>query len=196
VIRWFILAAVVSFAIWGLCGLAARSGRLAEPWESVVGVATVVLTAFFIASWYEVIRAAWTGEPIIKPRPGEPRREMLARDFSLALWTLAWGLSLFALLAVYLVEDKLIRIASADGEPLDDYTAMSKAFLWQLLEVIPLAGVKKALAWDDPGPERNIAGGLVVLGFVLIALIPMIAWITGAFARRKPTSDSRPAVRR
>lgn len=196
---WFTLYAAVSALLWAIgWWIAWMSEEGLLDLEALAWIAPFSpIFVAWVASWFWLVHAGWSGEPLIKPGGAVPRRWVRARVLYLVLVTVVGGLTVFSLGTYFLVNHDLIRITSAEGEPLDDYLATSKLFLWQFLEIIPLAGLNEALKWDEPGSERDTAAGMVVAAYILVILIPVVATITGAFRHTTPhgSESQEPSAR-
>jgi hypothetical protein len=196
---WFMLYAAVSALMWAIGWWIA--------WMSEEGLLDLEALAFiapfspiilgWVVFWFLLVQAGWSGEPLIKPGGAVSRRWVRARVLYFVLVTVVGGLTVFSLGTYFLANHDLIRITSAAGEPLDDYLATSQLFLWQFLEMIPLADLNEALKWDEPGSERDTAAGIVVAAYILVILIPVVATITGAFRHTTPrgSESQQPSAR-
>jgi hypothetical protein len=192
--RWPLLAILV------LAGLWAVGWFFADQWTKVDGALVQImllaaalgyLTAMFVEQFVEVIGHLWYGRPLLGPAAGGSRTELTARGIGVVLILWAAGFVLFALVTFFLVDISAATLATREGVSLD-YPETSEVFVWHFLDVVPLAQIPKTLKWEEPGPERDVLAGLLIVGYKVVVIAPVIAAVT-RLVTRGDASDPRPA---
>jgi hypothetical protein len=132
-------------------------------------------------------------------RPQVAKRLRLGR-FEPAVWALLvafFAVASFAALTSLLYLEGAIAISEpVDRELLIDKT--SEVYVWHLFDTVPLLDIPQNLEWELPFEFEDPLGGLLVIVFTAIVILPLIRVVRAIWTgHREPYEDSlRTALRR
>jgi hypothetical protein len=192
--RWPLLLPILLGVLWGVgWSLAA-----------LAGAGDVVLLIFALLMWAAavyvfveglsaVVRHLWSGQPLsgqgedLSGAVEESGTERVVGEVAWLCLMWAYGLVVFSLAAFLLEEIGAARFGPpASGSV--GYVALSEIFLWHALDLVPLAGVPDTMKWAEPAPGRNVVAGLLIVGYKLVVIAPLVAAVVGLVAPRRPVS--------
>jgi hypothetical protein len=121
------------------------------------------------------------------------RRHGLAAPFFFVcgLWLAAVGWC--AGLGLVLDRRGVIEFHTPGGAAVTNAGQIADLLVWHSFEQIPALGVNDTLGWDVP-LEYSGGAGLLVLGFKLLILLPLVPVFLAAFRHRRAPEDAEAPV--
>lgn len=118
--------------------------------------------------------------PIVSSRGRRKLAEWASagRRYIVIFAVLLLATTFFAVLTGVLYQQGVLRL---EGPNLSSDTIGSEAmgfYLWHLSEEIPLLNITETLRWDAPLEHRDVWGGLLVLAYKVLVIIPIVAALT------------------
>ncbi len=167
----------VALLIWALVGPAPNG---VFTW---LGIVSVLVATFFLSVL--AIRRMWTAQE------RERVRLRLARFGAFAPFVYPVGLFMQVLVLFTLTTSIFVAHGVVDFVQDDPSNATIAAFYcWHFLELVPLVQVPETLRWDPPLSYEQWQVGMLVLGFQLAGVVPVIAVIR-EFWRERGTRETK-----
>lgn len=82
---------------------------------------------------------------------------------------------------------EVVRVEPAVGE--DPVWSMEVFFAWQFWDSIPELEVPATLSWDAPFKTTNAGGGLFILLYKVLVILPVLAALTDLWRQRRQPAD-------
>jgi hypothetical protein len=154
-----------------------------------LGVQILLLTAVYLPLALLIVVLSRAPDTTLAPF----RRHGLAAPFFFVcgLWLAAVGWC--AGLGLVLDMRGVFEFHTAGGAPVTDAGQIADLLVWHSFEQIPALGVNDTLGWDVP-LEYSGGAGLLVLGFKVLILLPLVPVFLAAFHHRRAPEAAEPPI--